>query len=298
MTTVASSDANCFTVSPTSWNSPIAEIDAGRDVHEDAVRAGQVDVLEQRARHRRPRPRSARGLRRSPTPEPIIAMPISDITVRTSAKSTLIKPGRVISSAMPCTAPCSTSFAALNASSSVVVGPEHRQQLLVRDRDQRVDEPAELRDALLRDPHALRRLPCANGFVTTATVRIPISFASCATTGAAPVPVPPPRPAVMNSMSAPSITSWIRSRSSIAACRPTSGFAPAPRPFVMLQPICRPGLHLRALQRLRVGVRADEVDALDAGSHHVRDRVAAAATDAEHLDDSRLAVSVHQFEHS
>ncbi|MEL6219274.1 MAG: hypothetical protein AAFR79_12550, partial [Pseudomonadota bacterium] len=42
-------------------------------------------------------------------------------------------------------------------------------------------------------------------------------------TGAAPVP---------------SITSWIRSRSSIAACRPTSGFAPAPRPRVMLQPIC------------------------------------------------------------
>ena len=46
-----------------------------------------------------------------------------------------------------------------------------------------------------------------NGFVTTATVRMPISFASCATTGAAPVPVPPPKPAVMNSMSAPSMTS-------------------------------------------------------------------------------------------
>ena len=46
-----------------------------------------------------------------------------------------------------------------------------------------------------------------NGFVTTATVKMPISFASCATTGAAPVPVPPPKPAVMNSMSAPSMTS-------------------------------------------------------------------------------------------
>jgi hypothetical protein len=56
-------------------------------------------------------------------PEPIIAMPISDITVRTSAKSTLIRPGRVISSAMPCTAPCSTSLADLNASSSVVSLP-------------------------------------------------------------------------------------------------------------------------------------------------------------------------------
>src|SRR5687768_2369421 len=34
----------------------------------------------------------------------------------------------------------------------------------------------------------------------------------------------------------------MRSRSSIAACRPTSGFAPAPSPFVMLQPICKPVL--------------------------------------------------------
>ena len=39
----------------------------------------------------------------------------SDITVRTSAKSTLIKPGRVMSSAIPCTAPRNTSFAALKA---------------------------------------------------------------------------------------------------------------------------------------------------------------------------------------
>ena len=36
-------------------------------------------------------------------------------------------------------------------------------------------------------------------------------------TGAAPVPVPPPMPAVMNSMSEPSIISMMRSRSSIAA---------------------------------------------------------------------------------
>ena len=50
-------------------------------------------------------------------------MPVSDITVRTSAKSTLIRPGRVISSAMPCTAPCSTWLADLKASSSVVVAP-------------------------------------------------------------------------------------------------------------------------------------------------------------------------------
>src|ERR1700733_10666519 len=68
---------------------------------------------------------------------------------------------------------------------------------------------------------------------------MPSSLAICATTGAAPVPVPPPMPAVMKSMSHPSTSSMMRSRSSIAACRPTSGSAPAPRPLVILQPICR-----------------------------------------------------------
>ena len=57
-------------------------------------------------------------------------------------------------------------------------------------------------------------------------------------TGAAPVPVPPPMPAVMNSMSAPSIISAMRSRSSIAASRPISGLAPAPRPRVSAAPSC------------------------------------------------------------
>ena len=48
---------------------------------------------------------------------------------------------------------------------------------------------------------------------------------------------------------------------------------------------------------LGVGVRADEVHALDARTHHVRHGVTATAADAEHLDDSRLAVTIHKFEH-
>src|SRR5581483_741256 len=85
----------------------------------------------------------------------------------------------------------------------------------------------------------MRRLPSnANGFVTTATVRAPSSLASDATTGAAPEPVPPPRPDVMKIMSAPSRASMILSVSSSAAFRPTSGFAPAPSPFVSLAPSC------------------------------------------------------------
>ena len=50
----------------------------------------------------------------------------------------------------------------------------------------------------------MRRTPSKwNGLVTTPTVRMPISLAQRATTGAAPVPVPPPMPAVTNTMCAP-----------------------------------------------------------------------------------------------
>jgi hypothetical protein len=70
----------------------------------------------------------------------------------------------------------------------------------------------------------------ANGFVTTHTVRAPSSFAISATTGAAPVPVPPPRPQVINTISAHSSASLISSRDSSAAFFPVSGSEPAPRP--------------------------------------------------------------------
>ena len=55
--------------------------------------------------------------------------------------------------------------------------------------------------------------------------------------GTAPVPVPPPRPEVMKTMSAPCRASMIFSESSRAACRPTSGLLPAPSPLVSLAPI-------------------------------------------------------------
>ena len=77
-----------------------------------------------------------------------------------------------------------------------------------------------------------------NGLVTTATVNTSSSFAAFAITGAAPVPVPPPIPAVMNSISVPFKSSCIFSISSSAACLPTSGEAPAPCPFVNFSPIC------------------------------------------------------------
>ena len=76
------------------------------------------------------------------------------------------------------------------------------------------------------------------GFVTTPTVSIPISLAVLAMMGAAPVPVPPPIPAVTKIISAPSMMADISSRVSSAARCPTSGLAPAPSPLVSFSPIC------------------------------------------------------------
>ncbi len=138
---------------------------------------------------------------------------------------------------MPCTACSSTVSATLKASSSGVprsttassrwlgiamsVSTTARSSLM----------PASACSARLRPSNA-------NGFVTTATVRMPSSLATAATTGAEPVPVPPPSPAVTNTMSAPSRTRLISSRSSSAACLPTSGSEPAPRPPVSRAPSC------------------------------------------------------------
>ena len=76
-----------------------------------------------------------------------------------------------------------------------------------------------------------------NGFVTTPTVRAPVSFAIRDITGAAPVPVPPPIPAVMKTMSEPSNISRIIFSLSSAAFLPVSGLEPAPSPRVNSAPI-------------------------------------------------------------
>ena len=84
----------------------------------------------------------------------------------------------------------------------------------------------------------IRRRPSKlKGLVTTPTVRMPISLAMSATMGAAPVPVPPPIPAVMNTMSASSRALEIWVRFSSADLRPTSGSLPAPCPPVSFSPI-------------------------------------------------------------
>ena len=75
--------------------------------------------------------------------------------------------------------------------------------------------------------------------VTIPTVSIPNSLATCATIGAPPVPVPPPMPAVTNTILVLSFSMFVISAIlSSQAFLPISGFAPAPKPEVSVGPIC------------------------------------------------------------
>ena len=103
-------------------------------------------------------------------------------------------------------------------------------------------------------------------------------------TGAAPVPVPPPRPVVTNTMSAPDSALisvvGVLERGLPADVRIGAGAE------ALGQLAADLNLHRRRAvpQRLRVGVGDDELDAAEAGLNHARDGVAAAAADADHLD--------------
>ena len=158
------------------------------------------------------------------------------ITIFTSAKSVLMRPGVVMRSVMPCTPCSSTSSAILNALSTDVLSfdTESSRSFGMTMRVSTFSFRCWMPCSAWTD----RRRPSkANGRVTTPMVSAPMPFAISATTGAPPVPVPPPLPAVMNTMSAPLRTSSISSRCSSAACRPTSGSLPAPRPRVSSRPM-------------------------------------------------------------
>ena len=117
-----------------------------------------------------------------------------------------------------------------------------------------------------------------------------------ATTGAAPVPVPPPRPAVMKTMSEPSRASQIFSVSSTAAWRPTSGLAPAPRPFVSLPPIwILTGARL-ARRACRSVLTAMNSMPCRPEAIMRRDRVAAAPAHAHHLDAGAVRLLLRELD--
>ena len=144
-------------------------------------------------------------------PVPISAEPAPDITDFTSAKSRLISPGVVMRSVIPCTPESRTWSAALNASSTLTCRSEIDSR---RSFGMTISVSTSLRSfSMPASACTTRRLPSKpNGLVTTPMVSAPSDRATLATTGAPPVPVPPPSPAVTNTMSAPLRTSSISSR--------------------------------------------------------------------------------------
>ena len=169
-------------------------------------------------------------------PIPICASPLSFITVCTSAKSRLISAGRLIRSVIPCTACCNTSSAFFNASGMVVLRSTISSNLSfgITISVSTLSFKRSIPESALTIRVFASNL---NGLVTTPTVRIPCSLAILATTGAAPVPVPPPIPQVTKTISAP-LTAFSRSSAfSSAAFSPISGCAPAPSPLVSFSPI-------------------------------------------------------------
>ena len=131
----------------------------------------------------------------------------------------------------------------------------------------------------------IRREPSNwKGLVTTPTVRMPISRAALAMIGAAPVPVPPPMPAVMKHMWQPlrlldDLLDRLLGRGG-ADLGPGAGAEALGDAGAELQLVAGPALR----QRLGVGVRDDELAALERLLDHVVDRVAAGAADADHGD--------------
>ena len=169
-------------------------------------------------------------------PIPICAIPVFSIIVFTSAKSRFTSPGTLIKSDIPWTPCLSTSSAILNASIIVVFLSMICSNLSFGITTNVSTLPFRL--SIPRSAWVKRFFPSnVNGFVTTAIVNIPISFAMLATVGAAPVPVPPPIPDVTKTISAPLIASDISCLLSSAAWAPMSGFAPAPSPLVIFSPI-------------------------------------------------------------
>mmetsp|Transcript_7348 Transcript_7348/g.17922 ORF Transcript_7348/g.17922 Transcript_7348/m.17922 type:complete len:386 (+) Transcript_7348:614-1771(+) len=171
-----------------------------------------------------------------PLPIPINAKPAFCMTDRTSAKSTLINPGLVIISDMP-TIPCRRILSARINASCNGKSEGATSKSLSLDTTMRISTC--LRSSSIAATACCIRICPSNpkGLVTIPTVRLPALLATSAMTGVAPEPVPPPIPAVTNTISVLLSADSIALTLSTAADRPMAGFAPAPRPRVVPGPI-------------------------------------------------------------
>jgi len=170
-----------------------------------------------------------------PCPMAISAEPPLPMIDRTSLKSTFTRPVPVMRSDTPWM-PCRSRSSAAKKASLI----EARGSMICSRRSLGITTSVSTFSLSRPMPSiaSAARLPPSkpNGRVTTETVNAPISLASPATIGAAPVPVPPPMPAVTKTMSAPCSSSLMRSTDSSAAFSPSFGSPPHPRPRVTFSP--------------------------------------------------------------
>ena len=129
----------------------------------------------------------------------------------------------------------------------------------------------------------MRRWPSKwNGLVTTPTVRMPRSRAVLAITGAAPVPVPPPMPAVTkHHMRAGEMIADLVDHL-FGGGAADIGLRAGAEAFGHLHAHLHDALGFRHRERLSVGIGDHEIDALQAGGDHIVDGIAAGAADTEH----------------
>ncbi len=173
--------------------------------------------------------------------------------------------GRVISSAIPCTAPLSTSFAGQTHPAGRYRGPE-LSAVCRSDSNQRVHMLGQFSDPLLRE--CIRFLPSKlKGLVTTATVRIPNLL-------------PLQRRLVLRlyryhhptRCDKDHVCTFQRRTQCIAissaALRPTSGLAPAPSPLVnryRFESSVQPLFYAALVHR----IYREEFNTFNALAHHV-----------------------------
>ena len=165
-----------------------------------------------------------------------------------------------------------------------------RQQSIVGDDDEGVDLLLEFLNALLGLNRSATTFEGERAGDDTDGERT-LALCDLGDHRRAPVPVPPPLPAVMNTMSAPASDSRISSTCSSAAWRPTSGSEPAPSPREVAADV-ELFVGVAHEQRLCIGVGGDEFNALQPGIDHAVDGVDTAAADADDLDDSQIVLRI------
>ena len=222
-----------------------------------------------------------------PRPRPMSAGPASFITDRISAKSRLISPGAVIRSMIPCDRLEEDVVDHAERIEHRRVLGEHVGHPIVRDDDQRIDIGLELGRRGLGHALAMCTLE-GERLGHDARSSGPPDSGRRGDDRRSAEPVPPPRPAVTNTRSAPATACAIFAASSSAAraadLRVAAG-AEAARDGV-----ADPDLRLggRSAQRLGVRVADHEARCPDPGLDHAVDRVAAATADTDHADRPRF----------